>query len=60
MLERLLATARTLRCIFFYYYIFLASEQRNYQWPFMGNQVANLITTFTELGSVAAAYRYTV
>ena len=56
MLERLLATARTLRCIFFFYYIFLASEQRNYQWPFMGNQVANLITTFTELGSVAEAY----
>ena len=56
MLERLLATARTLRCIFFDY-IFLESEQRNYQWPFMGNQVANLITTFTELDSVAAAYR---
>ena len=56
MLERLSATARTLRCICFLNYIFLASEERNYQWPFMGNQVANLITTFTELGSVAAAY----
>ena len=56
MLERLRATACTLRCICFFNYIFLASEERNYQWPFMGNQVANLITTFTELGSVAAAY----